>query len=29
MASGYSQMGKFSTEYKERFGESSSETLKT
>jgi AraC-like DNA-binding protein len=28
MASGFSQMGKFSTEYKERFGESPSETLK-
>lgn len=29
MANGFSQMGKFSTEYKERFGESPSETLKT
>lgn len=28
MAAGFSQLGKFSTEYKERFGESPSETLK-
>ena len=28
LACGFSQLGKFSTEYKERFGESPSETLK-
>ena len=28
LANGFTQLGKFSTEYKERFGESPSETLK-